>query len=225
MKERGELNAADVHSSGPVPEKPTVDPEWLETYWDDVNGGILPTEEVKKARELEMKYLADYKAVPIEQCFEETHKPPIKVKWVDTNKGDPEHPNFRSRLVAKDLKATKKPEDQLPASLLFSSALPLEAMRLLCGLRASKKRSAHGDRFKLGLWDISRAHFFGAPKKKIFIELPSEDPRKVLRALTHSMYGTQDAPAIWQAHYSAVLAKGGNLRGKSNASMFLSPSA
>jgi hypothetical protein len=86
--------------------------------------------------------------VPIEQCFEETGKPPIKTRWLDTNKGDPSHPNFRSRLVVKDIKAAKRPEDQLPANLLFSSTPPLEAMR---------------ERLKLGLWDISRAHFYGTP--------------------------------------------------------------
>jgi hypothetical protein len=76
--------------------------------------------------------------VPIEQCFEETGKPPIKTRWLDTNKGDPSHPNFRSRLVVKDIKAAKRPEDQLPANLLFSSTPPLEAMELLCSLWATK---------------------------------------------------------------------------------------
>ena len=78
-----------------------------------------------------------YLPVPIEQCFEETGKPPIKTRWLDTNKGDPSHPNFRSRLV-KDIKAAKRPEDQLPANFLFSSTPRLEAMRLLCALWATQ---------------------------------------------------------------------------------------
>ena len=135
LEERGELNAVDACSAGPVPEIPTVDPEWEERYVDDVNGGVLPKEEVEKARSVEMQYLHKqevYLPVPIEQCFEETGKPPIKTRWLDTNKGDPSHPDFRSRLVVKDIKAAKRPEDQLPANLLFSSTPPLEAMRLLC---------------------------------------------------------------------------------------------
>ena len=34
-----------------------MDPQWIEAYWDDVNGGWLSLEEVKKARQLEMDYL------------------------------------------------------------------------------------------------------------------------------------------------------------------------
>ena len=124
---------------------------------------------------------------------EETGKPRIKTRWLDTNKGDPSHPNYRSRLVVKDIKATKRPEDQLPANLLFSSMPPLEAMRLLCSLWATKQRSIHGERLKLGLWGTSRAHFYGTPKRRIFIELPSEEPRakggKMYGLLQKSMYG------------------------------------
>ena len=38
--------------------------------------------------------------------------------------------------------------------------------------------------------------------------------------LEKSMYGTQDAPAIWQAHYTALLESFGLLRGKLNESVF-----
>ena len=34
------------------------------------------------------------------------------------------------------------------------------------------------------------------------------------------MYGTQDAPAIWQAHYTGILESAGFKRGRSNASVF-----
>jgi hypothetical protein len=39
LEERGELNAVDAYNAGPVPEIPTVDPEWEERYVD-VNRGI-----------------------------------------------------------------------------------------------------------------------------------------------------------------------------------------
>eukprot|EP00435_Cladocopium_sp_Y103_P011546 s12_g3.t1 len=230
LEDRGELNAADAYSAGPIPEIPTVDPEWEERYGDDVNGGVLPKEEVEKARSVEMQYLHKqevYLPVPIEQCFQETGKPPIKARWLDTNKGDPSRPSFPSRLVVKDIKAAKKPEDQLPANLLFPSTPPLEAMRLLCSLWATKQRSIHGERLTLGPWDISCAHFYGTPKRRIFIEFPSEEPRaeggKMCGLLTKSMYGTQDAPNIWQSHYSSILVAGGYMRGKSNASVFYHP--
>ena len=230
LEARGELNSVDAYSAGPVPEIPTVDPDWEEQCIDDVNGGILPAEEVRKARALEMDYLHKqqvYRVVPISECYETTGKAPVKVRWIDTNKGDPTNPNFRSRLVAKDIKAAKKPEDQLPANLLFSSTPPLEAMRLLCSLYATQKRSKHGELLKMGLWDISRAHFYGVPKRKIFIELPSEEPASEggqnCGLLERSMYGAQDAPNIWQSHYSQILVDAGYQRGKSNSSVFYHP--
>ena len=37
----------------------------------------------------------------IEECFENTKVPPIKVKWIDHNKEDRDNVNVRTRLVAK----------------------------------------------------------------------------------------------------------------------------
>ena len=41
--------------------------------------------------------------------------------------------------------------------------------------------------------------------------------------LQKPMYGTQDAPNIWQSHDSGILIEGGYKRGKSNASVFYHP--
>jgi len=219
LESKGELSTVEAQNAGPVAEVPLIDPRFEEMFVDDVNGGILPTEEVKKARQKEMDYLHKqgvYKVVPIEECFTETGRKPIGVRWIDTNKGDPDNPNFRSRLVVREIKAAKKPEEQLPANLLFSSTPPLEAMRLLCSLYATKQRSIHGRKLKMALWDISRAHFYGTPKRKIYIELPSEEPAadggKMCGLLEKSMYGTQDAPSIWQSHYSQILIDAGYQR-------------
>ena len=53
---------------------------------------------------------------------EETGKPPIKTRWLDTNKGDPSHPNFRSRLAVKYIKSTKRPGDHIRKSFVFKYA-------------------------------------------------------------------------------------------------------
>ena len=42
---------------------------------------------------------------PTADCYRDTGKPPIPVRWVVTNKGDELHPNVRCRLVAKHLAA------------------------------------------------------------------------------------------------------------------------
>ena len=215
------------NTSGPICEEPFVPADYIEEYWDDVNGGLLPAEEVKKARTLEMDYFKKqgvYRKVPVTQCYTEGLRP-ITVRWLETNKGDPEKPNYRSRLVAREIKAAKKPEDQLPQNLLFSSTPPLEAMRYLLSAWATDRVSAKGRRLKLGLWDISRAHFYGVPKRRIYVELPPEDAEEGFCGLLEkSMYGCQDAPAIWQDHYTQLLLKHGFQRGRSNGSCFYKPS-
>ena len=48
----------------------------------------------------------------------------IKVKWVDINKGDSKDPEYRSRLVAKEIKRDKRMD-------MFAATPPLEAKKLL----------------------------------------------------------------------------------------------
>ena len=46
--------------------------------------------------------------VPVEQCRTRTGKDPIKVRWVDINEGDRVNPEYRGRLVAKQMKIDKR---------------------------------------------------------------------------------------------------------------------
>ena len=194
-----------------------------------MNGGWLDPEKVKEARKLEMEYLkkqAVYEKRPTSEALKVTGRRPIPVRWLDTDKGDPTKPNFRSRLVVKGIKAAKSESEQLPQNLLLSSTPPLESMRLLCSLMSTQKLSKRGQKLKLGLWDISRAHFYGILKRAIYIELADEDEsytesgEKECGLLMKSMYGTQDAPNIWQSHYAGLLEPVGICRGKGNASVF-----
>ena len=61
---------------------------------------------VRKARTEEIAELHKYKVYekrPIAECIAVTGKKPMGIRWVDTNKGDNENPEYRSRIVAKDL--------------------------------------------------------------------------------------------------------------------------
>ena len=61
---------------------------------------------VEAARKVEMETFKKhglYEKVPIEECWKETGKGPVGVKWVDTNMGDKEKPEYRCRLVAKEI--------------------------------------------------------------------------------------------------------------------------
>ena len=75
----------------------------------------------------EIKHLHSYdvyEKVPIAECWNSTGKAPVKVKWVDINKGDNVNHEYRSRLVAKELKLDKRLD-------LFAATPPLEAKKFL----------------------------------------------------------------------------------------------
>ena len=77
-KEDGELHAAEID-----------DDEWIAE--DDVHGGTLPGSLVRAARQQEIKYLQSRKVYSYStdaEAWSKTRKKPLKLKWIDTNKGD-----------------------------------------------------------------------------------------------------------------------------------------
>ena len=113
-----------------------------------------------------------YKQVPVRECWERTGKAPIGIKWVDVNKGDEGNLEYRSRLVAKEIKVDRR-ED------LFAATPPLEALKMLLsaamteGLGYRRGREEFG--MKLEFIDIKRAYLQADVKRDIFVELPGED--------------------------------------------------
>ena len=75
--------------------------------------------------------------MPREEAFRRAGKAPISVKWVDTNKGDDEQPNYRSRLVAREIR--KKGENPI-----FAPTPPLEALRTVLMLASTPSLWAEG---------------------------------------------------------------------------------
>ena len=75
---------------------------------DDLTGEPLDATAVTIAEReevTEMYRRTVWTEAPTSDCFRDTGKPPIPVRWVSTNKGDTLHPNIRCRLVAKHLAA------------------------------------------------------------------------------------------------------------------------
>ena len=72
-----------------------------------------------------------YFKVPIAECLRMTGKQPIGSKWIDINKGDAKVPNYRSRLVAKEIK--RGPSDDM-----FAATPPLEAKKCLFSMAVSQ---------------------------------------------------------------------------------------
>ena len=149
LKNLGELNQlGEVVGSGPVPDgigndqtEPFFDPESEPEgiYFDSVTGIALDTQKVLKAREEEMKWVDKqclYEVVDESVCWSETGKGPIGLKWVDRNKGDAIHENYRSRLVVREI---KRVQGALAEFESFSAMPPLEALKALCSLMVTPK--------------------------------------------------------------------------------------
>ena len=62
--------------------------------------------------------------------LENAGKVPVTMKWVDRNKGDNERPNYRSRLVCREIKRAHNAE-RIPGYASFSAMPPVEALKIL----------------------------------------------------------------------------------------------
>lgn len=94
----------------------------------------MDPELVRQARKEEFEEIRKhhvYEKVDVTQCYNSTGKGPIGTKWVDINKGDSVHPEYRSRLVAQEIKVNKR-ED------LFAATPPLEALKILFSLAVTE---------------------------------------------------------------------------------------
>ena len=104
--------------------------KWEELYKDVVfvddvhDSKELRTDFVIKARQLEMEFfkkMGVYEKVP--RTTAKGHRI-TSIRWVDTNKGDQERPDYRSRLVGREIKKDNRLD-------LSSATPPLEAMKIL----------------------------------------------------------------------------------------------
>ena len=88
-------------------------------FVDDMSGQMLKKDLVITARKEEMaKYFMHnaYDKVPVAEAWNVTGKAPIGCRWIDINKGDDENPEYRSRLVAKEI--NRSASDSLFAATL-----------------------------------------------------------------------------------------------------------
>ena len=221
----GMLNELSSMMAGPVPEH-QLEEDWGEDgqefldgdFEDDVNGGVLDQKMAMAARAEELEWLRrrqTWTKVPLATCFEKTGQKPISLRWVDTNKGDDERPDYRSRLVVREIRKGKN--RVLPDAQLFSSMPPLEALKTMCSLcmTGSKRR-------KMQSFDIRRAHLYGKPQREIFTDLPEEEAEPGFCArLNYCLYGTQDAAVCWEREYVSMLVENGFEQGISSPTVFL----
>ena len=91
---------------------------------------------------------------------------------------------------------------------LFAGTPPLESLRVLVALLAVGRWDGRKG-MCLGVTDVKRAHFHAKAKRRIFVDLPPEDPMYgrsgACGELQRSMYGTRDASANWEAEYTRCM--------------------
>ena len=184
--------------------------------WDDIDGQELDPETVKKARALEMEWYMKmnvYEKRPLEECFEKTKRPHIKVKWVDQNQGVRYNVNVRSRLVAKQIKTGKEEG-------LFAETPPLEA------LRTPLSATVAGNKLKAPMFnDISREYMHARTASDVYVGLCEEDktePGDEHRCgkFVKSMYGTRAAAHNWKAEVTRTMTDLGFKQGKASPCVF-----
>ena len=192
-----------------------ADCEHMEAY-DDLSGQALDPMLMMKARQDEIEYFRQmgvYEKVDVDECWRETGKAPIAVRWVDINKGDSANPNYRSRLVAKEFNTGPCPE-------LYAATPPSECLRIML----SKMASGRGKGVSLMYADVSRAYFYAKAVRPVYVRLPEEDtgPGDEGRCgkLMMSMYGTRGAALNWALEYGSTLRAAVYEQGRSNPCLF-----
>ena len=189
-------------------------------FYDDVYSKPLERDRAVAARKLEMdvfKRMKVYSKVD-RATAKQLGAKVITTKWINTNKSDEKNPDYRARLVGKEIQTNQRPD-------LFAATPPLESLRMILSICASNQ---HGNSpYRILSNDIKRAHFFAKAKRPIFIEIPVEDREpgdedKVGR-LNLSPYGTRDAAMNWQDEFTTTLMTNGFTRGKASPCNFHQP--
>ena len=195
--------------------------EEIKRYWDDISGKELDPELVKRARVEEIEEFNKHRVyvkVPIEECIRVTGKKPIGSRWVDINKGDENNPEYRSRLVAKEIKKDNNQD-------LFAATPPLEAKKLLMSLAMTEgvgfERGKEKSGMRIDFIDVRRAYFYSPSERDVFVDLPEEDYEPgMCGKLVKSMYGTRDAARNWEKEYTGFMRDAGFKQGLASPCAF-----
>lgn len=95
----------------------------------------------------------------------------LDTKWIDVNKGDSAHPNFRSILVGREY-------NEYRGDTLYASTRPLEAMRMIISDAATHEggeQQHNAKRRDLMVNGLSRAYFNAPAKRALCMEVPMEN--------------------------------------------------
>ena len=182
-------------------------------FCDDISGAPLDKALAILARRTEIEFFK--KRGVYTKVRREKGMQVISTKWIDQNKGDAASPNYRARLVGREI-AREKSLD------LFAATPPLESLRAIISLCSSRQRRRQPHRIMS--IDVKRAYFYAEATRPIYIAIPDEDKEEGdqdrVAKLNLSLYGTRDAAMNWAATYTKHLKDLGFLVGKGSPCNF-----
>ena len=196
--------------------------------WDDI--APLDPEKVIAARKLEISYAENkpvWEKISRRMAKEKGWKI-VRSRWIDINKGDELHPNYRSRMVGKEF------NDSVLDGLCVATP-PLEALRLLLSWAATAGSAQPGGseqgpmQKSLLIADVSRAFFEAPAKRDLCVELPEEalaageTTQDTVGKLKASLYGTRDATMNWQEEVAKCMLLWGFRTCKFNPCLYMHP--
>ena len=77
------------------------------------------------------------------------------------------------------------------------------------------------------LLDVKKALLYGELQRKVYIELPAEDPERgggnMVGILNKAMYGLRDAPQVWQQEVRRILSGMGFYESKTSPCVYFNP--
>ena len=192
----GSEGGLELHECSPLDD--LVIPWDFSDQWDELTGKALDLEKVVKGREKELQKFQErrvYVHVPRDEAMQDREGKFVKTRWVQSVKGN----EVRCRLVAQEFAKGDPRED------LFAGTPPLFAARML----VSRTASSPGRRWTLMVLDVSCAFLYADIKRRVYIELPTEDPASasgtMVGKLEKAMYGTRHAPQAWLDELSRTL--------------------
>ena len=178
-------------------------------FIDDISGAPLVKELAIAARRLEIEFFRNMGVYT--KIKRESWMKVITTKWIDQNKGDSECPNYRARLVGREIKRDQRTD-------LFAATPPLESLRLILSICASNQGNPNSSKDYVIMYnDVKRAYFYAPAKRPVYIKIPDEDfedgDENKVGVLNLSLYGTRDAAQNWAAKYTGVLENIGFVKG------------
>ncbi len=143
-----------------------------------------------KARKLEMDFFRRMKVYTKVLRSSIGDGKVLTTRWIDVNKGDQENPDYRSRLVGREIRKDNRLD-------LFAATPPLESLRYIISKCARNRRKGS----KILTVDVRRAYFYASARSDIYVEILEEDrepgDENKVGKLNLSLYGTRDAAQNW----------------------------